>query len=211
VEDVSEVSEGEERLMGLTWDQWGIFLEVIVVGASGLLAFIGYRKIRKKKGALKIYMSEIDEISARKEEDPIEYENKLNDLEAQINDDFKQGHIEDLHFLMLQEIITSKRGDIRKATISQKFDKLPEGVADELDEMLQDGKISRAEYEGFAATMSQTKSLTPDQRKELSRMIEKWEVEDKDIVGDESPSEKVKPKKEFDEEMEDIFESLDED
>jgi parallel beta-helix repeat protein len=208
VADVAETEAGEERIMGLNWDQWGIILEIFVIAGTGLLAFIGYRRISKKKGALKIYMAEIDEISAHKDEDPIGYENRLNDLEARINDEFRQGHIEDLHYLMLQEIITSQRGGIRKAAISQRFEGLPEGVTKELDEMLKDGKISHAEYQEFVATMSQTTTLTPYQRKELSRMIGEWEVEDKDSIPKDSQSEKVKPLGEEEDELDELMNSL---
>jgi hypothetical protein len=205
---VADVGEG--LILGLNWDQWSIILEILVIAGTGLLAFIGYSRIRKKKGALKKYMAEIEEISEGKDENPIEYENRLNDLDDRINDDFKQGNIEDLHYLMLQEIITTKRGEIRKATISQRFEKLPEGVTTELDDMLKDGKISREEYEGFVATISQTKSLTPDQRKELSRMIGEWEVEDKESMEGQPALEKVKPEEiELDDKTEDKTESLD--
>ncbi|UCE38454.1 MAG: hypothetical protein JSW00_04285, partial [Thermoplasmata archaeon] len=209
VEDVAEKELGEERLAGLTWDQWSIILEIFVIAGTGLLAFIGYRKIRKKKGALKRYMAEIDEISERKDEDPVEYENKLNELDARINDEFKQGNIEDLHFLMLEEIMVSKRGEIRRAAVAQRFEELPEGVTQELDEMLSDGKISHSEYEGFVATISRTQSLTPHQRKELSRMIGEWKVEDKELITEEYPEDKVKSEEENDDDMDDILESLD--
>jgi hypothetical protein len=209
VEDVVEAADTDERMLGLTWDQWGITLEIFVIAGTGLLAFIGYRRISKKKGALKVYMAEIDEISAHKDEDPIGTENKLNDLEARINDEFRQGHIEDLHYLMLQEIITAQRGGIRKAAISKRFEGLPEGVTKELDDMLKDGKISHAEYQGFVATMSQTTSLTPYQRKELSRMIGEWEVEDKDSIPKDSQTEKVKPQdQDTEDELDEFMNSL---
>lgn len=199
---------GEDLILGLNWDQLSIILEIMVIAATGLLAFIGYNRIKRKKGALKKYMAEIEEISEGKDENPVEYENRLNDLDDRINDDFKQGNIEDLHFLMLQEIITTKRTEVRRATISQRFEKLPEGVSTELDDMLKDGKISREEYEGFVATISQTKSLTPGQRKELSRMIGEWEVEDKDSMEDQPTTEKVKPEEmELDDKTEDNSES----
>ncbi|UCE73574.1 MAG: right-handed parallel beta-helix repeat-containing protein [Methanomassiliicoccales archaeon] len=198
-----------EEFLGLNYDLWGILLEVLVIAATGFLAFIGYRKIRKKKGALKTYMAEIDEISAGLYEDPEEYERKLNELEEKINSEFKEGNIEDLHYLMLQEIIASKRGEVRKAEVSRKFEKLPEGVVKDLNDMLKDGKISREEYESFVATISMTKALTPYQKKELSKMIEKWEVKDKGSVEEEAAAEKVEPKKdETDKEIDEIINSL---
>jgi hypothetical protein len=180
VENVVEEAktEKEEGALGLSWDLWGILLEVIVLSATGVLAFVGYQKLRKKKGALKIYMTKIEEISDLKEKDPIKFEKKLNELEEKINTEFKEGNIEDLHYLMLQEIIASKRGDIRRAEVSRKFRSLPKGIADNLDHMLKDGKISREEYMAFVSTIQKSTTLTSHERKELSKMVETWEVED---------------------------------
>ncbi|UCG70029.1 MAG: right-handed parallel beta-helix repeat-containing protein [Thermoplasmata archaeon] len=208
VEDVAEV---REEFAGMSYDAWGLVLAILSGIAAVLLSIIGLFRVKKKKGALKIYMTEIDDISSQKEEDPGEYEHKLNELEDKINSDFREGHIEDLHYLMLQDMLTSRRGDVRRATISQKFEGLPEGVTKELDDMLKDGKISHEEYEGFVATISQTKSLSPDQRKELNRMIEKWEVEDKESINEEPTTKKVKPEKEeFDDVMDEIINGLEE-
>jgi hypothetical protein len=66
---------------------------------------------------------------------------------------------------------------------------------EELDEMLKDGKISREEYEGFVTTISMTTNLTPEEKEELSSMIEKWEVEDKEIVKEEPVTKKDKEQK----------------
>jgi hypothetical protein len=201
--EVKDVEEGVgEKFLGLPWDVWSIIIEVLVIGGTGLLAFIGYSRIRRKKGALKIYMAEIEEISA--EEDPEKYEQKLNDLEEIISDEFKEGRMEDLHFLMLQEFITGRRGEVRKAAITSKFQRLPEGIGKELDDMLKDGKISRKEYEGFVATISKTTTLSESEKAELSQMIEKWEVEDKDLTQDESLGEEIESKKdEIDDELHD--------
>jgi hypothetical protein len=192
---VADVAEVKEELFGLSYDAWGLILAIGSAIAAILLFTVGFVRVKRKKGALKIYMTEIDDISDQKEVSPAEYEHKINELEDRINNDFREGNIEDLHYLMLQDILATRRGDIRKATISRKFEKLPEGVTRELDEMLKDGKISREEYENFVATISMTKSLTGDQKKELSKMIEKWEFEDKESAQDESSLEKVEPEK----------------
>jgi parallel beta-helix repeat protein len=200
-----------EELFGLSYDFWGLLMAIISGIVAILIFVISFIRVKKRKGALKTYMAEIDEISTTQEENPLEYENRINEIEDNINSDFKSGNIEDLHYLMLQEILTTRRGHVRKAAITQKFDKLPEGVANELDEMLKDGKISKEEYQSFVATMNMTKTLTADQKKELSKMIEKWEFEDKDLVDEESIPKKLEPKEEkASDEVEDIIDSLDE-
>jgi parallel beta-helix repeat protein len=210
VADVPE--EAKEELLGLSYDAWGLIMAVISGLAAILLFLFGFYRVRKKKGALKTYMAEIDEIST-KSEDPVEYDYKLSELEEKINADFRDGHVEDLHYMMLQDIISSRRGEARKAEISQKFDRLPEGVVKNLDEMLKDGKISREEYEGFVATISKTTTLSPFEKKELSKMIGKWEVEDGSLPEQTPPppplSEKTKPKKDdLDDEIEEIINGL---
>jgi hypothetical protein len=114
--------------------------------------------------------------------------------------------------MMLQDIISSRRGEARKAEITQRFDRLPEGVVKNLDEMLKDGKISREEYEGFVATISKTTTLSPYEKKELSKMIGKWEVEDgslpEEMPPPPPPLEKTKPKKTEEEEIDEIINSI---
>jgi hypothetical protein len=110
---------------------------------------------------------------------------------------------------MLQDIISGRRGEARKAEISQKFDRLPEGVMQNLDEMLKDGKISKEEYEGFVATISKTTTLSPYEKKELSKMIGKWESEDGSLPDEfPPPPDKPKPKKSDDEEIDEIINSI---
>jgi hypothetical protein len=208
VADVPE--EAKEELMGLSYDAWGLIMAVISGLAAILLFLFGFYRVRKKKGALKTYMAEIDEISTTKEDDPIEYDYRLTELEEKINSDFRAGHIEDLHYMMLQDIISSRRGEARKAEISQKFDRLPEGVMQNLDDMLKDGKISKEEYEGFVATISKTTTLSPYEKKELSKMIGKWESEDGSLPDDAPPPppDKPKPKKSDDEEIDEIINTI---
>jgi hypothetical protein len=188
------VEEQTEELgpLGLEWDVWGIMLEVIVLLVTGLLAFIGYRRLSKKKGALKVYMDEIEEISKLKDKDPEKYETRLNELEEKVNTEFRDGKMEDLHFLMLQELLATKRGEVRRATVSKKFRSLPKGIASNLEEMLKDDKISKDEYMSFVATMQKSKTLTPYEKKELSKMVSKWEVEDTGVSGDDALAQKIK-------------------
>jgi hypothetical protein len=203
VEDVEEL--GRETLLGQSYDWWGLVLAILSGVAAMLLALIGLMRVKRKKGALKKYMAEIDELSKDTSLSPEEYEEKLSDIEARINDEFKQGMIEDLHYLMLQDLVASKRGEARKAEVTSKFGRLPAGVVRDLDNMLKDGKITTEEYEGFVATIAMTESLSTEEKDELSKVIGKWEVEDDDITSQDSQSVKDKIiKDELDEIMDDI-------
>ncbi len=209
---VADVPEGRDReeFLDLSYDAWGLIMAIISGLAAILLFLFGFYRVRRKKGKLKEYMVEMDKVM-EEDEDVEVVEEKLEGIENRIKDEFSQGKIEDLHFLMLQDIIDSKRGEIRKAEITQKFGGLPEGILTDLDEMLKDGKISRDEYEVFVSTISKTKSLSPYEKKELSRMIGEWEVEDKESPQERSSGEKVKPKKsKEDEELDHALDFLNE-
>jgi hypothetical protein len=182
VKDVKE-SIGREEFLGFSYDWWGFVLAILSGVVAILLATVGLMRVRRKKSRLKEYMMETDRLM--EEEDPSTVEEKLLEVEKQIKEEFSQGKIEDLHFLLLQEIIAGKRGEMRKAAVTRKFGRLPEGVLRDLDAMLKDGKISREEYGTFVSTISKSESLTPEEKDELSDMIGRWEEEDKDILPEE--------------------------
>jgi parallel beta-helix repeat protein len=207
--DVEDVAAITEEFLGFSYDWWGLVLAIISGIAAILIFMFGFYRVRKKKSKLKEYMMEMDRIE--EEEDPEVVEEKLTGLEIKIKEEFSQGKLEDLHFLMLQEIMAGKQGEFRKAEVTRRFGRLPKSILRDLDEMLKDGKIRREEYESFVSTISKTEGLSVQEKEELSRMIGEWEVEDKDSIKEGPLSEKVKPKKsKIDEDLEHMFNSLDE-
>jgi parallel beta-helix repeat protein len=179
-----DVSEAREELLGLSYDAWGLIMALISGLAAIMLFLFGFYRVRKKKGRLKEHMVEMDEILSQ-DEDADVIEDRLVEFEDQIREEFSQGKLEDLHFLMLNEIIASRKGEVRKAEVTQKFGRLPKSVLQDLDKMLEDGNITKEEYEDFIGTISKSESLSPAQKKELSKMIGEWEAEDKDGEGGE--------------------------
>jgi hypothetical protein len=190
-----DLSEAREELMGLSYDAWGLILAIISGLAAVLLFLFGFLRVRKKKGRLKEHMVEMDEILSQ-DEDADVIEDRLVEFETQIREEFAQGKLEDLHFLMLEEIISSRKGEVRKAEVTQKFGRLPKNVLQDLDKMLEDGNITKEEYNDFVATISKSESLSPAQKEELSKMIGEWEAEDKDEEEGEGAKKKEKPKEE---------------
>ncbi|UCF08204.1 MAG: right-handed parallel beta-helix repeat-containing protein [Thermoplasmata archaeon] len=192
VEDVEDI-EKVERLLGQSYDWWGLVLAILSGVVAILLAVIGLLRVRRKKNRMKEHMMEMDRVM-EEEEDPSAVDDKLEEFEQQIREEFSQGKLEDLHFLLLQEVIASKRGAVRKAVVTRKFGRLPEGVIKDLDEMLKDGKISKEEYGTFMSTISKSETLSPQEKEELSKMIAKWEEEDKDIFEEEPVKDGIETK-----------------
>jgi hypothetical protein len=194
VADVVEEDDREE-LFGLSYDAWGLIMAIISGLGAILLFLFGFYRVRKKKGRLKEHLVEMDQILSD-DEDPDVIEDKLVNFETQIREEFSQGKLEDLHFLMLEEIIASRKSEVRKAEVTQKFGRLPKSVLQDLDKMLDDGNITKEEYEDFIGTISKSESLSPAQKEELSKMIGEWEKEDKD--GEKRKGAKEKPKEDED-------------
>ncbi len=201
---VADVVEGKEEFMGLSYDWWGLFLAVLSGVITAIIAAFGLLMMKHKKDRLKEHMLELDRV-IEEDEDPDVKDEKLTEFQDRIKEEFSSGQLDDLHFLLLQEVLASKRGEIRKAAISEKFERLPEGVVKDLDDMLKDGKITKGEYESFVATISKSKTLSPREKEELSKMIEKWEDVDKEEdKGEDKEEDKGEDKEEDKEEESEI-------
>ncbi len=208
VEDV--IVKEPEELFGFSYDWWGLVMAIVSAIAALIIFTFGFFMVRRKKGALRRYMTEINNITSDKELEPGEFDEKMDDVESRLNEEFQSGKIEDLHFHMIQDTIATRRRDFRKAEVSEKFEGLPKWITQEMEVMLKDGKISRTEYEGFVSIISKTKGLTPQQKEELSEMIGEWEGEDKDSTIDDLEDEESDDADDVVDEEEEITDSEDE-
>ncbi|UCH89632.1 MAG: right-handed parallel beta-helix repeat-containing protein [Thermoplasmata archaeon] len=171
VQGVTKITEG---MMGLSWDQWSIVLEALVIGVTGLAAFIGFLKLRKRKGALQRYMKEIEAIMKKWKDDPDAAEEKLVALAETIETDFSEGRIEDFHFILLDRQVKESLRDIRQSKLKRGFGTLPDNLKREINIMLEDGQISDKEYRTFITVMSQSDGITPEDKAELRKLMRSW-------------------------------------
>jgi parallel beta-helix repeat protein len=171
---VKESLDIQYDFWGLTWDQWSIVLEALVIGVTGLLAFFGFLRIRKRKGALHHYMKDIEDIMKDWKENPDEAERGLVALADKSEKDFSAGKIEDFHFFLLDRQIKESLREIRQSKLKSGFAALPENLKREMNVMLEDGKITDKEYRTFVRVMSQSEGVTPEDRAELRKLMRSW-------------------------------------
>jgi parallel beta-helix repeat protein len=171
VKDVLEISN---EFMGLTWDQWSIVLEALVIGVTGLAAFIGFLKLRKRKGALQRYMTESEDIMKNWQDNPDKAEQKLVKLGEDSEKDFGEGKIEEFHYFLLDRQIKESLREIRQSKIKKSFESLPDHLRKEMNVMLEDGRITDKEYRTFVSVVSQSDGIPQEEKTELRRLMRSW-------------------------------------
>jgi hypothetical protein len=167
-----------DEYLGLSWDQWGIFLEVLVVVVTGFIAFYGVIQYRKRKGILQKYMKEIEGIMKTSEKDPDRAESELIKLSIEIEQDFKKGMIEDFHFFLIDRQIKESMRDVRNRKIEQRFSKLPEKLQRELNHILEDGRVTGKEYQEFIEVLSKSEGISKEEEIRLRNLIGSWRSRD---------------------------------
>jgi parallel beta-helix repeat protein len=171
---VLESTEHSDEYLGLKWDQWSIVLEGLVVGITGLIAFLGFLRLRKKKGALQRYMKQIEDDMKNWKDDPDKAEKKLITMSETIETDFTHGKIEDFHYFLLDRQIKESLREIRQTKIKRDFTALPDHLRKELNLMLEDGRITDKEYKSFVGTISKSEGISTQDKEGLRKLMRTW-------------------------------------
>jgi hypothetical protein len=190
--------EGQRLIYGLTWDQWSVFIQVIVIVSSAILGFVGFQRLRKKRGVLQDYMKQVETPMKSWKENPDEAEKELIHVEEMIDGEYRSGQIEDLHFFLIDRQIKQNLSDIRQNRVDESFEYLPPEISSEITKILEDGKITDTEFNTFSDMVDHTVSMTPDVKLGLKGQMRFWRDVDKNRVerrGVSKAHEKKKKKK----------------
>ena len=113
------------------------------------------------------------------QQDPDKSEAELVEAAQLVHNDYKTGLIEDLHFFLLDRQIKENLREIRQDRVSSAFSYLPADTLNEIEKMLEDGKITENEYQTFLDILTHTDGLTPAQKEEIKEQMQRWRVMDK--------------------------------
>jgi hypothetical protein len=143
----------------------------ITVGLFGIL------KMRKKKNKLKEYMQKIEEIS-KSDKDPRDKELELKELKGHIREEFSNELIVENHYIILEREVDNAIGDIRTGIIEQRVE-MPEDLKGEVQEILEDGVVTKEEYRIIMDKIRLNRELSAIEKNKLNSMMTRWMLEGK--------------------------------
>jgi hypothetical protein len=179
VKDIETGKDEKEGMFGMSWDEIGIIIEVIVVIFTAIFAAVGIIKVRKKQGKLKEYMAKIEKIKKQKIM-PDKTEKKLSKLKKDIKTEFSKGLISENHYIILERELDDALGDTRREIIKSDIAP-PDIIATDVEKALEDGMITRAEYKTLMAKIMKDQKLTGLKKKQLKSHMKRWLEEDEGL------------------------------
>ncbi|UCH89073.1 MAG: right-handed parallel beta-helix repeat-containing protein, partial [Thermoplasmata archaeon] len=192
---VKGTDEGADLIYGMTWDQWSVVLQALVIIFTAIFAAFGFWRLRKKKGVMHDYMKQVEAPMKNWQEDPDKAEDELMQVADHIEKDFTDGLIEDLHYFILERQIKENLREIRQEQVGRSMSYLPADSLKELEGMLEDGRISEKEYHTFLDVLSHSKELSAEEKEKVKKQLKRWRMMDgKREVGAQAPPPMETPK-----------------
>jgi parallel beta-helix repeat protein len=177
---------------GLTWDQWSVFIQVIVITATAIIGIIAFYRLRRKRGVLQDYMDQIEKPMKLREEDPIKSEIDLVNVAETIEGNFNAGMIEDMHYFLLDRQLKENLRDLRQERLEKYYSYLPADLTNEIGKIIEDGKITDNEYKSFRDILKHYEGLTSKQKKAIRTQMKTWRDLDRGIMDKKKSKRKFK-------------------
>ncbi len=170
----SSTSTKEETWRDWNWEAIGVIL-VIIGGFAGW--FFGWRA-RNRTTA---YMRKINIIINSYDNQPSESEAELIRIKEDLEHDFAKGKLNEQSYGLLDRKLDEGIKAIRKGVIGGRFD-LTKNIKSELDDMLEDGAITKEEYDRFKKL--DLKKISSKDEKKLKSLMKRWRNKDKVRLND---------------------------
>lgn len=161
----------EKRDDGPNWEAMGVMLFII----SGVVTWFITRRKKRKIGKL---MHEVDNAYSKFKMNTKRCEAELYRLKDIIDEQFKKGKLDEGSYNILEKRISDYMREIREQIINEKFGGLPTKLHGEIDKMLEDGKISKEEYENIKKVLKDTTGVKEGEKEEIRELIDKWKRKD---------------------------------
>lgn len=148
---------------------------VAVIGGFGGTVITGFLK-KKKRGKVSLLLEKINGAYSQFRSNSSKCEAELLNLKEEIDNHFTDGTLTDQGYAILKKRIDKYLADVRKGVVSSGFD-LSSDNKNELNNMLEDGKISEKEYELFKKL--KLDNLSASEQKNLDKLMTDWSVNEK--------------------------------
>ena len=157
---------------------WSNWVQILGGLLAVIVALIGWYFSRRARGKTAQYMTEIDKVYYKHNKNTNKCEAELTAIKETIEEDFKNGKINDQSLAILDKRIDKYAKELRSGIIGKKFTSLPEDMGKTIKHMLSDGVITKEEYDHFSKALKGSKMSSKD-KEELDQLMKKWKKEDR--------------------------------
>jgi len=185
------------------------YWELSIALLSGIAFLFGYLKLRKKKNKFMQLRRQIDNIYKNLSDRPEEAIISLESLSSHLTHFMDKEQITDNQYMILErkinDYILDFRGSARMINLRKTVKDMPASVRQKVVEILEDGRVSREEFDSFEGLLG-NENISDDDREILAKFVGQWLKEDTgevvDMEGSEDSDDSFGEKKEEAEELE---------
>lgn len=153
------------------------FWDMLGIAAAVITSSVSLAVVRRQRGVLKRYLSEIDEAVDGRTQDPSAREGALVDVRSRLKRDFIRGAIREAHYVLVEQRLDEELAKARLDGLGEAFQDLPHRLLARLQSMLADGQLSPEDFNLFCAHLDDA-PLTEDAKARVRRKLQMWVAED---------------------------------
>lgn len=149
------------------WNIIGIVGAVVVSGA-------GFLAVQKKRGALRRYLREIDDVLHAHAASARDRERALLSIAERLKQDLLKNRILESHFVIVERRLDQHLGKLRVQALADAFGDVPHRVLLKLQELLADGVMDPEDWRLFQTQLDAESHLTTEARRAILARVEAW-------------------------------------
>lgn len=149
------------------------FWDIAGITGTILASVIGAVLVRRRRGALKDYLEEIDRIIDDHQDDPSGRQAALLALRGEAKDDLVDGRLTENQYVVVKDRISEEVSEARLEGIEDAFGQLPHRLLGKLKTMVANGGLSPEDRRLFL-TMLEDSGLNEEAKARVRRKLDIW-------------------------------------
>lgn len=139
---------------------------------------IGVARRYRERSRLQEELDAIDALFEETKHRPAECEAQLTERKAHARGLLTDGYLTEEQFGVIENRIEELKRELRLGAVEQEFAFLPYSLVTALREMLEDGRVTRMEKDGFLTALQADEMIHPEQKALVRERIEQWFARD---------------------------------
>lgn len=155
-------------------------LGLLITGVGGL---IGVLAVRRRRGRLAREIAAVDALAEAHRADAASHEMALRERRVRARGLVMDGKLDEAQGAILERHIDDLARRVRLREVDHGLDFLPQRIARQLREALQDGRLSGIEHAHVARLIQDDPVLTPELKARTRAALDRWRAQDGDPSG----------------------------